>query len=94
MEKKEIFSNFSKPIAFSKINNFLTDLSQKWIFQKINIRRETESCVSINFILNKRDTWDFVKIFIFEEGKQTKVVIEGEKFFTVGFFFFELEKII
>jgi hypothetical protein len=94
MEKKEIISNFSKPITFSKINNFLTDLSQKWIFKKINIKWNTKSCVSVNFILNKRDAWDSVKIFILEEGKQTKVLIEGEKFFTVEFFFFELEKII
>lgn len=94
MNEKEIYSNFSQPCSILKIESFLEELSKKWIFQKIDIRRETESCVSVNFILNKRDTWDSVKIYILKEGNQTKVVIEGEKFFTVEFFFGELGKIL
>jgi hypothetical protein len=92
--EREIYTNFSKPDSFDYVKNFLEELSKKWIFQKFNIEWETTSCISVKYILNNRSTEDSVEIFLIQEGKRTKVVIEGEKFFTVEYFFLELREIL
>jgi len=93
MTQKEIQSDFVKETTVLKIKCFLEGLSNVYVFDKVDFIWKREKKVSVKYTLKKRTEEDLIKIFI-SKGEKTKILIQGEKWNSVEYFWLELNKIL
>lgn len=94
METKKIDSVLEIEMAIEKISLFLENLKNIYVFDYVNIICLTPLDITIEYLLKGKEKVDSIDIWILEKEKCRVILIQGEKKFSVEYFFLELEKIL